>query len=172
MKNLSKFERGLETAIFQSRWLIAPIYIGLIVVLAALVLVFLRDMVVGLSHIYSMTATDIIMLSLSLVDLSLAGNLLIVVMFSGYENFVSKIESATPHQDRPAWMGSVDFSALKVKLFSTIVAISAIALLKAFISISEGRDIPTQTLAWLVGIHATFVASSVLMSLIATRHKQ
>jgi len=112
---------------------------------------------------------------LSLIDLSLAGNLLLIVVFSGYENFVSKIDTGDD-EDRPGWMGTVDFSGLKMKLIASIMAISAIALLRAFMKLSEGEQIPDRTLAWLVGIHLTFVVSGVIlavMDLVAskvTRH--
>ena len=100
---------------------------------------------------------------LSLIDLSLAGNLLLIVVFSGYENFVSKIDTGDD-EDRPAWMGTVDFSGLKMKLIASIVAISAIALLRAFMQLAEGEAIADRTLAWLVGIHLTFVVSGVMLA--------
>jgi len=101
---------------------------------------------------------------LSLIDLSLAGNLLLIVIFSGYENFVSKIDTGDD-EDRPAWMGTVDFSGLKMKLIASIVAISAIALLKAFMRLAEGEDVDQQTLIWLVVIHFSFIVSGVLLAL-------
>jgi uncharacterized protein (TIGR00645 family) len=86
------------------------------------------------------------------------------VIFSGYENFVSKIDTAD-HEDRPGWMGTVDFSGLKMKLIASIVAISAIALLKAFMELAEGKPLDERGLLWLVVIHLTFVASGVLLAL-------
>ena len=103
-------------------------------------------------------------MALTLIDLSLAGNLLLIVIFSGYENFVSKIDTGG-NEDRPSWMGTVDFSGLKMKLIASIVAISAIALLKAFMRLTDGEPINTPMLAWLVGIHLTFVVSGVLLAL-------
>ncbi|MDB5454267.1 MAG: hypothetical protein JWO33_2845, partial [Caulobacteraceae bacterium] len=98
-------------------------------------------------------------------DLSLAGNLVLIVIFSGYENFVSKIDVAA-HEDRPDWMGTVDFSGLKLKLIASIVAISGIALLKAFLTLTEPEAILDQPrLMWLVAIHLTFVVSGVLLAL-------
>jgi uncharacterized protein (TIGR00645 family) len=111
-----------------------------------------------------MTPDEAILMALTLIDLSLAGNLLLIVIFSGYENFVSKIDTGD-HEDRPSWMGTVDFSGLKMKLIASIVAISAIALLKAFMKTAEGETIDNTHLAWLVGIHLTFVVSGVLMAL-------
>ncbi|MFA5599278.1 MAG: YqhA family protein, partial [Phenylobacterium sp.] len=91
-------------------------------------------------------------------------NLLLIVIFSGYENFVSKIDTAN-HEDRPSWMGTVDFSGLKMKLIASIVAISAISLLKAFMQLSEGEGVSERSLLWLVVIHITFVVSGVLLAL-------
>jgi len=157
-------ERGLEQVIFQSRWLLAPIYVGLVVVLLALVVAFFRELGHSMVHLWTMTGQQAIMLALSLIDLSLAGSLLVIVIFSGYENFVSRIDAAGA-EDRLSWMGTVDFSALKLKLFATIVAISAIALLRAFLSLGEGADVSDRELGWLVGIHLVFVVSGLLMAL-------
>jgi uncharacterized protein (TIGR00645 family) len=103
-----------------------------------------------------------ILMALSLIDLSLAGNLLIIVIFSGYENFVSRIET-DGHEDRPDWMGTVDFAGLKMKLIASIVAISAIALLKTFLELGD-HPIDPAMLFWQVTIHLTFVASGVLLA--------
>jgi len=156
-------ERWLEEGLFQSRWLMAPFYVGLVVALAGLVVVFFNEAVHELSHIFTMSPEQAILMVLSLIDLSLAGNLLLIVIFSGYENFVSKIDTAN-HEDRPSWMGTVDFSGLKMKLIASIVAISAIALLRAFMRLSEGEAIADRTLMWLVVIHVTFVVSGVLLA--------
>jgi uncharacterized protein (TIGR00645 family) len=102
-------------------------------------------------------------MALSLIDLSLAGNLLLIVTFSGYENFVSKFDVGD-RQDRPVWMGTVDFSALKLKLVSSIVAISAISLLRSFMQIGDGA-IDETALRWRVIVHLTFVTSGVLLAL-------
>lgn len=157
-------ERWLETGLFRSRWLMAPFYVGLVVALAALLVVFVNEAWHELSHLTSMSPEEAILMVLALIDLSLAGNLLLIVIFSGYENFVSKIDTGDD-EDRPGWMGTVDFSGLKMKLIASIVAISAIALLRAFMQLAEGHDIPDRNLAWLVGIHVTFVVSGVLLAL-------
>ena len=105
-----------------------------------------------------------ILLALTLIDLSLAANLVLIVIFSGYENFVSKI-NAGRREDRPEWMGTIDFSALKLKLIASIVAISGIALLKAFLEIQDPEHALDVThLMWMVIIHLTFVASGVLLA--------
>jgi uncharacterized protein (TIGR00645 family) len=157
-------ERILELGLFRSRWLMAPFYVGLVVALGALLVVFVNEAYRELSHLMSMSPEEAILMVLSLIDLSLAGNLLLIVIFSGYENFVSKIDTGDD-EDRPGWMGKVDFSGLKMKLMASIAAISAIALLKAFMQIAEGEEVTDRHLTWLVGIHLTFVVSGVLLAL-------
>lgn len=158
------FERYLEGGLFASRWLVAPFYVGLVVALGVLVVVFMRELIEALPNVLELTTEGGILLALSLIDLSLSANLVIMVIFAGYENFVSKIDTAG-HEDRPSWMGAVDFSGLKIKLIASIVAISAIALLKAFLTIAEGHEaFDRERLMWLVVIHTTFVFSGVLMA--------
>ena len=159
-----KVETAVEQVLFSSRWILAPFYLGMVVALGVLLFVFVRELFLELSHIGGMDAEQAILLALSLIDLSLTANLLLIVIFSGYENFVSKIHVGE-HEDRPSWMGTVDFSGLKMKLIASIVAISAIALLRAFLPLGEVSavvDVPR--LRWMVVIHLTFVASGVLMA--------
>ncbi len=159
-------ETRFERALFASRWLMAPMYLGLIVSLAMLVIVFVRELIYYAPQVLTMSSEEAILVVLTLIDLSLAGNLLLIVLFSGYENFVSKldIEDST---DRPPWMGSVDFSGLKMKLIASIVAISGIHLLKQFMEIGDSAQqaAPDNELFWLVVIHLTFVMSGVLLAL-------
>ena len=159
-----KAELLLEDLLFKSRWLMAPFYLGLVVALGALLWVFGAELVHELSHLMEMKPEDAILMVLSLIDLSLAGNLLLIVIFSGYENFVSKIDTGD-HVDRPSWMGTVDFSGLKMKLIASIVAISAIALLRALMRLSQGEGVDSNHLMWLVVIHITFVVSGVFLAL-------
>ncbi|MDR6626198.1 TIGR00645 family protein [Caulobacter segnis] len=157
-------EMWLERGLFASRWLMAPFYVGLVVALAALIVVFFQELAHELPRVLSMKPEDAILLALSLIDLSLAANLLVIVILSGYENFVSKIDTAS-HEDRPDWMGTVDFSGLKMKLIASIVAISAIALLKAFLKLTEsGQPVDQVRLFWLVIVHLSFVVSGVLLA--------
>ena len=135
-------ERWLEATLFASRWLMAPFYLGLVLALAALLVVFAGE------HILNMTPEGAILMGLSLIDLSLAGNLLLIVIFSGYENFVSKLDVGD-RNERPVWMGTVDFTALKLKLISSIVAISAISLLRSFLKIGDG-PLDEAALKWRV----------------------
>ncbi len=152
----------IERGIFESRWLVAPIYLGLIIALGALVVNFVREAWHELSHLFSLTLQETIMMALSLIDASLVGNLLLIVVFSGYENFVSKIDTAD-HEDRPDWMGTIDFAGIKMKVIASIVAISAIALLRTFIELTEGAEVNEQRLTWLIVLHGTFVTSGLLL---------
>ena len=160
-------ETILERGLFASRWLMAPMYVGLVIALAALVVIFFQELfhVIPVLLAGNASAEDAILLALALIDLSLAGNLVLIVIFSGYENFVSKLDIGET-EDRPSWMGTVDFSGLKMKLVASIVAISAIALLKAFLKLTEpdvALDQPR--LFWLVVVHLSFVVSGVLLAL-------
>jgi uncharacterized protein (TIGR00645 family) len=158
-------ERSLEWGLFSSRWLMAPFYIGLALTLGVLVLAFGREFVHAIPKLFfeETRPEDAILMVLSLVDMSLAGNLLLIVIFSGYESFVSKIDTGDS-EDRPAWMGKVDFAGLKMKLIASIVAISAITLLKSFMVLNAGQ-IDERRLFWQVTIHLTFVLSGVLLAL-------
>jgi uncharacterized protein (TIGR00645 family) len=156
-------ETWIALWLFRSRWLLAPFYVGLSVALAGLLVVFAREAAHELAGLFSMSPEQAILMALSLIDLSLAGNLLLIVVLSGYENFVAKIRTGAP-EDRPDWMGTVDFSGLKMKLVASIIAISAIALLREFMRIDEGDHIPDRDLAWMVGLHVTFLASGVMLA--------
>ena len=155
-------ERGLEALLFNSRWLMAPFYLGLVVSLAALLLKFLMILWEFLLHVPGAKESDIILGVLSLIDVSLTGNLILIVVFSGYENFVSRIDPRG-HPDWPEWMTKVDFAGLKQKLLASIVAISAIQVLKAFMNIDAVFD--AQKFAWLVGVHLVFVISALVLAL-------
>jgi len=160
----SKMERGFERVLFSSRWLMAPFYLGMVLALALILFVFVRELVMELAHIPNVDAEAGLLLALSLIDLSLTGNLLLIVMFSGYENFVSKIHIAD-HEDRPSWMGTVDFSGIKLKLIASIVAISGVALLRSFLTLGDlGTPIDSHRIGWMVAIHLTFAVSGVLMA--------
>ncbi len=98
----------IEHTIYGSRWLMAPIYLGLTAALGILIVTFFRQLTLALPGVMQMSESDVILLILSLVDISLAGNLVLIILFSGYESFVSKLAPAE-HKDRPAWMGKVDF---------------------------------------------------------------
>jgi len=139
----------------------APFYLGLVVSLAMLLVKFLQELIHVAPGVFSMSESEVILAILTLIDLSLAGNLLLMVIFAGYENFVSKIDTGG-HEDRPDWMGTVDFSGLKLKLIASIVAISGIQLLRSFMDIQNTSD---RDLQWMLIIHITFVVSGVLLAL-------
>lgn len=154
-------EKAVEGLLFRSRWLMAPFYLGLIVALLVLLFKFGHELLHFVTHAVSASESDIILGVLTLVDLTFTGNLVLIVIFSGYENFVSKID-ASAHPDWPDWMTKVDFSGLKQKLLASIVAISAIALLKSFMNMEAGAD--TTYIMWLVIIHMVFVISSLILA--------
>ena len=158
---LGMTEGLLEKAIFASRWILAPFYLGLALALIVLLIKFVFEFAHIAMHAFDATESQVILGLLALVDLTLTGSLIVIVIFSGYENFVSKINHSG-HKDWPEWMGTIDFTALKLKLLSSIVAISAIQLLKQFMSVSTVSD---RDLFWLVVIHVVFVVSSVLLAL-------
>ena len=118
-------ERAFENALFAARWLLAPFYVGLVAALLVLLAVFTRELVTALGSIMTLSIEQGILKVLALLDLALAANLILVVILAGYENFVSKIDTAG-HEDRPSWMGTTGFSGLKIKLYASIVAISGI----------------------------------------------
>ena len=157
-KRSAAMEHGIEGLIYASRWLMAPLYLGLAAALTILVITFFRELIVAVPALYTMEEKEIILLVLTLIDISLAGNLVLIILFSGYENFVSKIEAAHNDIDRPEWMGTLDFSGLKIKLVASIVAISAIHLLKIFMNL---ESYSTASIQWYVTIHLAFVGSGI-----------
>tara|TARA_S200000501_G_C20848228_1_gene754565 strand:+ start:1488 stop:1985 length:498 start_codon:yes stop_codon:yes gene_type:complete len=154
-------EKILENIIFKARWLMAPFYLGLAASLIILLIVFINEFLHFFTGGVRFDETSIILLVLTLIDLSFTGNLLIMVIFSGYENFVSKIDVGQ-HEDKPKWMGTVDFSGLKLKLISSIVAISGIQLLKVFFDLKEYTK---DEIYLFIAVHLTFVISGVLLAL-------
>lgn len=158
---MKKVEHALELLMFNSRWLLAPFYLGLVMAVAMLLVKFAQEFFHVLSHLLVASEGEVVLAILSLVDMSLVANLLLIIIFSGYENFVSKIDTEG-HEDRPEWMGKVDFSGLKVKLIASIVAISAIELLKSFVNIAA---VDQAELKWRVIIHVTLIVSGVLFAL-------
>ena len=140
----------------------APFYLGLVVSLAVLLLKFCMVLWEFIVHAPGSKESDIILGVLSLIDISLTGNLILIVVFSGHENFVSRIDPAG-HPDWPEWMTKVDFAGLKQKLLASIVAISAIQVLKAFMNIDT--TFHAQKLGWLVGVHLVFVVSTLVLAL-------
>jgi len=153
-------ERMLEQTLFASRWLLAPFYLGLAASLLVLLYKFGQKGLDLVLHLPQSSGNEIIIAVLSLIDLSLVGNLLLMVIFSGYENFVSRF-NFEDHHDKPEWLDHVGFGELKLKLMTSIVAISAIQVLEAFMNIEHLTD---RELAWSAGIHMMFVVSAVLLA--------
>ncbi len=158
---LKRAELGFEAALFNSRWLMAPFYFGLIISLAVLLYKFFVVLAEFIVHIPSASEADVILGVLAMIDLSLTGNLILIVVFSGYENFVSRIDPQG-HPDWPEWMTKINFSGLKQKLLASIVAISAIQVLKAFMNLETKFN--SEKLMWLVIIHVVFVLSALLLA--------
>lgn len=159
---MKSLENRFEHLLFTSRWLMAPVYFGLMLAMVILLVKFTKEIWGLFADILTASGGELIIGVLSLVDIALIMNLLIIIMFSGYENFVSKMEDLHAHRDRPDWMGHIGFSDLKIKLFGSIVAISGIELLKSFMNVANLDD---RHLGWMVGIHLTFVVSSLLYAL-------
>ncbi len=162
---LKKIEYYLEKTIFNSRWILTPFYLGLVIGIVLLFIKFVQKLLGMMAHVWSDSVSDVIVNILVLVDIALVASLLLIIIFSGYEIFVSKIDTGTS-DDRPSWMGKVDFSGLKLKVIGAIVAISAIDLLKSFMDISGNMsELDTDKLMWKVIIHMTFVLSGLLFAI-------
>ena len=155
-------EEVVERVLFGGRWLLAPLYVGLLLSLLPLIYRFFIEFVHLMEGIATLEMQEITLKILELLDVVLLGNLIIIVIFAGYENFVSKINVATNSVDRPHWMGRVDYSGLKIKLIGSLVAISVIELLKDFMMEGAYDD---KTQMWRIIIHITFVISGVLFAL-------
>ncbi len=154
-------EKWIERGLVASRWVMAPFYIGLVIAMLVVLLKFCQELLHYIEGSYYLSAEETVIGALEMVDLALLGSLILIVIFSGYENFVSRIDGAD-HVTWPSWMTKVDFAGLKLKLLASIVLISAIQLLKGFMQIEKLAD---RDLYWLVGIHIVFMLSSVLLAL-------
>ena len=158
---MKQIEHALEMFMFGSRWLLVPFYMGLVGGIALLLVKFIKAFIALVPTVLTGDSGAALLGILSLVDITLVANLLIIIIFAGYENFVSKINTGDS-EDRPDWMGHVSFSDLKLKLIGSIVAISGIELLKYFINVKE---VSNHELGWAVGIHLTLVFSGVMFAL-------
>ena len=153
-------ERTAESILYASRWLLAPIYMGLSLGLLILGIKFCQEIIHVIPLLLSMKETEVVLLILSLVDIALVGGLLVMVMLSGYENFVSSID-IEEGKEKLSWLGKLDSGSLKQKVAASIVAISSIHLLKAFMNADH---IDNDKLKWYVIIHMTFVLSALGMA--------
>jgi uncharacterized protein (TIGR00645 family) len=161
-------ERFVENAMYASRWLLAPLYFGLSLGLLALVLKFFQEIFHVLPNVFALAEADLILVLLSLIDMALVGGLLVMVMISGYENFVSQLD-IDEGKEKLNWLGKMDSTSLKMKVAASIVAISSIHLLRVFM---DAKNIEPQYLMWYVIIHMTFVVSAFAMGYLdkVTKH--
>ncbi len=153
------FERLIENTLYSARWLLAPIYLGLSLALLAMGIKFFQEILHVLPVILNTSEKDLVLTILAMIDLTMVGGLIIMVMFSGYENFVSRLDIGEG-EHKLDWLGKLDAGSLKLKIAASIVAISSIHLLRAFMNAPQ---IPDNTLMWYVIIHMTFVVSAVAM---------
>ena len=155
-------ERLVERLVLGSRWLLVPLYL----VLALLLLAFSVKSVIELLHIFQalldMSETDLVLAALSLIDLVLIGNLIVMVALSGYETFVSRIDTV-PEMEKPGWLGKYDPGTIKLKVAASLVAISAIHLLKNYLA-HDALDV-TRMLT-LTAVHLAFVVSALILAFV------
>jgi uncharacterized protein (TIGR00645 family) len=157
---MSMLEKSIEKLLFASRWILAPVYLGLSLGLIVLGVKFFQEVFHLFAHVFTVGEADLVLTLLALIDLVLVGSLIVMVMFSGYENFVSRIDIEDGEGDKLGWLGKLDAGTLKLKVAASIVAISSIHLLRVFMNAGET---PNDKLLWYVIIHLTFVVSAVLM---------
>jgi uncharacterized protein (TIGR00645 family) len=155
-------ERLIEKTLYASRWLLTPIYLGLALTLVALAVKFFQEIFHVFSNIIAISDSDLVLSILSLIDITLVGSLIVMVMFSSYENFVSKID-LDEGDEKLDWLGKLDAGTLKLKVAASIVAISSIHLLQVFMEITQ---IDNDKLLWYVIIHMTFVLSALLLAVL------
>jgi uncharacterized protein (TIGR00645 family) len=155
-------ERIIERLLLASRWILAPVYLAMSLALVALSIKFFQEVYHVLSHIWTVPEAQMVLAVLALVDMVLVASLVVMVMFSGYENFVSRID-VEEGAERLGWLGKLDSGTLKLKVAASIVAISSIHLLRAFVNIQQ---VPNDKLLWYVIIHLTFVVSALLMGVL------
>lgn len=154
------FERWIEKSLFASRWILAPIYLGLTIAMLAVGVKFFQEAFHVLFHVWTMAEADMVLAVLAMIDMVLVASLVVMVMLSGYENFVSQIDLADEGK-KLDWLGKLDATALKLKVAASIVAISSIHLLQIFMN---AQQTPNDKILWYVVLHMTFVVSSVLMA--------
>jgi uncharacterized protein (TIGR00645 family) len=168
-------ESLVEKLLYRSRWVLAPIYLGLSLAVIALAIKFFQEVYHLLTGIVIMQEANMVLSILSLIDIAMVGGLLVMVMMSGYENFVSAL-NVEENEEKLSWLGTMDSSSLKAKIAASIVAISSIHLLKQFMGIDAtfdiaGKDVANAKLTWFVIMHMTFVVSAFLMGYLDTKTK-
>ncbi len=158
---MNRIVRALEALIFWSRWLQAPLYVGLIVAQGVYVYQFALELTHLVMRVGTLSETDVMLSVLGLIDVVMIANLLIMVIIGGYETFVSRLDQVENHPDQPEWLSHVNAGVLKVKLATALISISAIHLLKSFINAEQMTE---KALMWQVIIHMTFVLSAIAMA--------
>lgn len=153
--------RILEAIIFGGRWLIVPIYLSMLFLLAVLVCYFISEIIHAIPTIGQITDNQLLLFTLSLIDLSLTANLVVLVILSGYENFVRRVEF-NESDPRPEWMSKIDFAGLKLKLLASMTVIAAVHLLRSFLNIANETD---RNLLWQLVIVLSFGVLSLLLAL-------
>ncbi len=153
-------ESFFEKLFYSARWILAPLFLGLSLALLALALKFFQEVWHVLPHVFELSESDLILSLLSMVDMGLVGGLIVMVMYSSYENFVSRLDLDEKDSERLGWLGKMDAGSLKNKVAASIVAISSIHLLRIFMNVNE---INNDKLPWYVIIHLTFVLSALVM---------
>jgi uncharacterized protein (TIGR00645 family) len=156
-----KVEIFVEKLLFGSRWILAPIFLGLSLGLIALGVKFFQEAFEVFTHLFTMEESDLVLIVLSMIDIALVGSLIVMVMFSGYENFVSTIDAKG--SDNLGWLGKMDSGTLKLKVAASIVAISSIHLLQKFM---DAEAIPNDKLMWYTILHMAFVLSAVFLGVL------
>jgi len=160
--SLKYIEHTIEKCLYASRWLMAPLYVGLIGGLVILLATFFRELYASAAMLFTdASPSDMVVSVLSLIDISLAGNLVLIIIIAGYENFVSTLD-IDDSKDKLEWRASTDFATLKLKLVASIIAISAINLLRVFMAIGQVSE---QEIKWMVIIHVVFLFSGLLLAL-------
>jgi len=156
-------ESYFEKLLFASRWLLAPLYLGLSLALLALGFKFFQEAYHALAYVLTLGEADLVLTILAMIDLVLVGSLIVMVMFSGYENFVSRIDKDVVEGQGLDWLGKLDSGTLKLKVAASIVAISSIHLLRVFMNAEQTAN---DKIMWYVILHLTFVVSAVLLGVL------
>ncbi|PSJ58287.1 TIGR00645 family protein [Pseudaminobacter soli (ex Li et al. 2025)] len=157
---MKRLEHAIESIILASRWLLVAFYLGLAVALAIYALSFGKKLFEFVTKVMVMEDTDTILKILGLIDAALVASLVVMVIISGYENFVSRFDN---HDGEVHWLGTIDVGSLKIKVASTIVAISSIHLLQVFLN---HASYTSEQLMWLTLMHLAFVVSALILAYI------
>lgn len=158
---ITPMERAIDALIYNSRWLLLPVFVGLIIALAAFALSFIVTVFDFSLNVLSYDKDDMLLMLLTFVDKVLVAGLIVMVLIGGYENFVGKVYIAAG-KNRLSWLGKVGSGSLKVKLATSIVSISSIHLLKIFLDV---KKFTITELAWTTGIHFVMVITALLLVL-------